>query len=159
MKGLVAVSNNNIIGNQGKLPWNCKEDLQWFKTITQNKKIIVGYNTYENMPILKNRSVLVLSNNHKHSLYDPFNNFSMSTISYDDIFKLDNYNDIIVCGGNKTYNSLINFITQLYVTRIDIDVEGDTELNIDFDQHFKPPYLYRILSEKAKVYCYINKNA
>lgn len=158
MTGLVAVSKNNIIGHQGKLPWKCKEDLEWFKMCTKNKKIIVGYTTYVNMPRLRDRKLFVLSDKHKESVYDPFKDFAMSTICYDDVFKLKDYNDLIVCGGNKTYNTFINHIDVLFVTRLNFEVEGDTELQIDFEQHFIEPYLYRILSEDASVYVYINKN-
>lgn len=159
MTGIVAVSKNNIIGNHGKIPWKVKEDMNWFKQLTERKTIIVGYNTYEKMPRLKNRKMLVLSNNRKESLYDPFYDFSMSTISYDDIFTLPNHDKFIVCGGNQTYKTMVNRISTLYVTRIDLEVEGDVEFDLDLEQHFKEPYFYRKLSDRAHVYVYTNKFA
>lgn len=157
MIGLVAVSKNNIIGNNGEIPWKVKEDMQWFKQMTERKTIIVGYNTYEKLPRLKNRKILVLSNSRKESLYDPFADVSVSTITYDDVFKLPDHDKFVVCGGNKTYNAFVNNISGLYVTRINLHVEGDTEFDLDLKQHFKEPYLHRKLSENAHVYLYINK--
>jgi dihydrofolate reductase len=159
MIALIAVSKNNIIGNDGVLPWHVKEDLEWFKHMTLNKSIVVGYNTYEKLPVLKDRSVLVLSEKHDlNSFYDPIKNYSMCTVTFEKLMVLKNIRPLVVCGGNQTYISLLPYINYLYVTRLNFDAKGDTSFDIDLDQHFNPPSLYRILSEKASVYLYVNKS-
>ena len=61
MKALAAVSKNFVIGNNGKLPWTSKEDLQFFKETTWNGRIVVGRTTYKTLPKLKNRVVYILT--------------------------------------------------------------------------------------------------
>ena len=46
---IVAVSKNNVIGHNNKLPWNLPEDLKNFKNITMGKKIIIGRKTFNSM--------------------------------------------------------------------------------------------------------------
>ena len=66
---IVAYSNNYVIGNDNNLPWNYKEDMEYFKTITSytrkddNKNaIIMGYNTWLSIKKkLKNRINIVIT--------------------------------------------------------------------------------------------------
>lgn len=49
--GIVARSQNNVIGHAGKLPWaHNKQDLQWFKLVTSNMPMIMGNNTFKSLP-------------------------------------------------------------------------------------------------------------
>ena len=57
---LLAVNKLDYIGKDNSLPWYCREDLQHFKKMTLNKKLMVGRTTYENLPPLKNREFIVV---------------------------------------------------------------------------------------------------
>ena len=47
MKSLiVAIGVNGLIGKGNDLPWNYPEDLKYFKKVTLNKDVFMGYNTY-----------------------------------------------------------------------------------------------------------------
>ena len=46
---IVAKSKNDVIGNNGRLPWHLSEDLKKFKSITMGKPIIMGRVTYESI--------------------------------------------------------------------------------------------------------------
>ena len=46
---IVAKSQNNVIGNDGQLPWHLTEDLKKFKSITMGKPMIMGRNTFESI--------------------------------------------------------------------------------------------------------------
>ena len=159
MMGLVAISKNNIIGYDGKLPWKCKEDLAWFKSITLNKQIIVGHTTYKNLPKLPNRKVLVLTDSKKENFYDPFTDHAMCTVSYIDVLKMKNMKDLIVCGGMQTYRTFASLIDTLFVTRIDLDFIGDTEFDTELFNQFHPPIIYKKLSDIATIYVYRHKTA
>ena len=37
---VAAIGENDVIGNQGALPWRLKSDLQHFKRLTLNKPVI-----------------------------------------------------------------------------------------------------------------------
>ena len=62
MKAILAMAKNRVIGKNGGLPWpSIKEDFRWFKEFTTSKKLIVGKNTFDTLPMLKNREILVLT--------------------------------------------------------------------------------------------------
>ena len=47
---IVAKSENNIIGNKGRIPWYIPNDLKRFKEITTNNVVIMGRKTFESLP-------------------------------------------------------------------------------------------------------------
>jgi dihydrofolate reductase len=140
MKAILAMAENRVIGKNGGLPWpSIKEDFKWFKEFTTGKKLIVGKNTFDTLPLLKNREILVLTRrveelNHIENQYLINNNgLSGKIIDIRDvmIFELKNNPDIIVAGGAKTYVRLLPYITEFYVTHVNGSYDGDT---------FMPPF-------------------
>ena len=60
MKAIVAMAKNRVIGKNSALPWpSIKEDLNHFKEFTTGKTLIVGKNTFDTLPLLKNRECMV----------------------------------------------------------------------------------------------------
>jgi len=56
MKAIIAMAQNRVIGKNNGLPWpSIKEDFKWFKEFTMGKTLIVGKNTFDTLPLLKNR--------------------------------------------------------------------------------------------------------
>ena len=134
MKAILAIAKNRVIGKSGGLPWPpIKEDFKWFKEFTMGKKLIVGKNTFDTLPMLKNREILVLTRkveelSHITNQYI-VNNNGLSGKIIDDVSDLDP--DIIVAGGAKTYVRLLPYITEFYVTHVNGSYDGDT---------FMPPF-------------------
>jgi len=134
MKAILAMAKNRVIGNNGKLPWpSIKEDFKWFKEFTTGKKLIVGKNTFDTLPMLKNREILVLTRrveelSHISNQY-LINKNDLTGKIISDVSDLNP--DIIVAGGAKTYVRLLPHITEFYVTHIYGTYEGDT---------FMPPF-------------------
>ena len=66
IKLICAVSKNNVIGYNNKLPWNISEDLKRFRELTSENIIVMGRKTYDSIgrPLPK-RENLVLSKNKK----------------------------------------------------------------------------------------------
>ena len=61
---IVAVSDNNVIGKNGTMPWHLKTDLQRFKKLTENHTIIMGKNCFNSIgKPLPNRTNIVVSSN------------------------------------------------------------------------------------------------
>src|SRR5258705_8752501 len=46
---IVAVSQNNVIGKDNKLPWHLPADMKYFKQLTMGHPIIMGRSTYESL--------------------------------------------------------------------------------------------------------------
>ncbi len=116
MQAIAAMSLNRVIGKDGEIPWKCSDDLKWFKEFTLGETIVVGRKTYEKLPPLKNRKIIVLSKNHSPCLSD--------YPSCDDINDLPK--DVIVAGGAKVYEELLPYCDSIYLTLIRKFVEGDT---------------------------------
>jgi len=141
MKAILAMAENRVIGKNGGLPWPpIKEDFKWFKEFTTGKKLIVGKTTFNTLPILKNREILVLTRmveeldvylENQYFVND--NGLTGKMINATDVitFDLKNNPDIIVAGGAKTYCRLLPYITEFYVTHINGNYDGDT---------FMPPF-------------------
>ena len=61
---IVAVSQNNVIGTDNKLPWYIPEDLKKFKEITADYPMIMGRKTFESLPrVLSGRDHYVITRN------------------------------------------------------------------------------------------------
>ena len=134
MKAILAMAQNRVIGKNGGLPWpSIKEDFKWFKEFTTGKKLIVGKNTFDTLPMLKNREILVLTRKVEELSEIPnqylINKNDLTGKIINDVSDLDS--DIIVAGGAKTYVKLLPYITEFYVTHVNGSYDGDT---------FMPPF-------------------
>ena len=129
MKAIIAMAKNRVIGKDGGLPWpSIKEDFRWFKEFTTGKKLIVGKNTFDTLPMLKNREILVLTRkveelSHISNQY-LINKNDLTGKIISDVSDLDP--EIIVAGGAKTYVRLLPYITEFYVTHVNGSYDGDT---------------------------------
>ena len=128
MKAIMAMSENRCIGKENKIPWYIPNDFKWFKEFTTGKKLIVGKNTFDTLPMLKNREILVLTRkvDELSEITNQYlinkNDLTGKIIS--DVSDLDS--DIIVAGGAKTYVRLLPYITEFYVTHVNGSYDGDT---------------------------------
>ena len=126
MQAILAMTENRCIGLNGKIPWYYPDDLKWFKEFTLNKSIVIGRKTYEGLPILKNRTVWVLSKSIKESagcIISPGESTMYHYTSNIDIIP----KDAIVAGGKSIYQLFMPQITEFYVTHIrHRDCFGDT---------------------------------
>jgi dihydrofolate reductase len=133
MKAILAMAKNRCIGIEGKIPWHIPNDFRWFKEFTTGKKLIVGKNTFDTLPMLKNREILVLTRRIEELSEIPnqylINKNDLTGKIITDVSDLDP--DIIVAGGAKTYVRLLPYITEFYVTHVNGSYEGDT---------FMPPF-------------------
>lgn len=102
MKSIIAVNNLGYIGLDGKLLWECKEDLIHFKKLTLNQELLVGYNTSLLLPPLKNRQLVI----------DPRGELVL---------------DVDWCiGGKKTYEKYCEYFDELHISYINDNSIGDT---------------------------------
>ena len=119
MKSIIAKNNLSYIGLNNKLLWKSKEDLKHFKSLTLNGRLLVGYNTFQELPLLKDRTII-----------------------------LDIRNELITdvewcIGGKKTYEKYCHLFTELHISHINDETEGDT---------FEPDF--RNLNPNCRIYHY-----
>ena len=136
MKAILAMAKNRVIGKNGKLPWpSIKNDFKWFQEFTTGKKIIVGKNTFDTLPLLKNRECMVLTkpvegiDAYITNQYMVNNNaMTGQMITMEDVESYSQFRKdcLIVAGGAKTYVKLLPYITEFYVTHVNGNYDGDT---------------------------------
>jgi len=140
MKAIIAMAQNRVIGKNGGLPWpSIPNDFRWFKEFTMGNTLIVGKNTFDTLPLLKNRECLVLVKEDKIMVTNPnqylVNNNSMTgqliTMTDIELYSQFRKDYLIVAGGAKTYIKLLPYITEFYVTHVNGNYDGDT---------FMPPF-------------------
>lgn len=133
---VLASTTTGGIGNRGTLPWpKNKEDLAWFKSITENNIVVMGRNTWNDpqMPKpLPNRINYIASSKH----IDTKNNL-VKWIPGDLKESIKNiertYPDktVYIIGGKQVYESTHELIDRIYLTRIKNNYQSDTRLYLD----------------------------
>lgn len=109
MDMIVAINKKGYIGKDGKLMWECSEDLRWFKKMTIGKKCLVGRKTFESLPPLEGRELIVVGKGY-HSLEEA----------------LEKKPDIVI-GGGEIYKQTINKVETIYLSIINNEDDGDTK--------------------------------
>lgn len=117
---IAALSQNHVIGDQNKLPWNLPNDLKNFREITLNKTIVMGRKTLESIgrALPKRRNiVLTRDTNFKFEGVEIINNFK-------EILNLQDP-EIMIIGGEEIYKLFLPYASKLYLTQVDIKIKGD----------------------------------
>jgi len=133
-KAIAAMSLNRVIGAGNKIPWHLPEDFQWFKKMTTGHVIVMGRKTFESIgKPLPNRTTIVLSRS-------PLNIYGVRMIA--DLNQLDSLEgelaglEIFICGGAQVYEQALPLCSDLYLTLVKRNVEGDTFFPA-FEEMFK----------------------
>lgn len=129
---IIAMTKKGGIGFENKIPWKCVEELQLFKDITNDNVLIVGRKTYESLPLLKNRIIMVLSSNVNKDINNSFTSLSDALTYTSNIY---NNKKIFISGGAQLYNnvfsSLRKNINKVYLSVMNGEFECDTFVNFD----------------------------
>ena len=125
IKLICAVSKNNVIGNNNKLPWNISEDLKRFRELTSENIIVMGRKTYDSIgrPLPK-RENLVLSKNKKLKI-ENVKVFSTPQEILDFYHKREKEKDLFIIGGTFIYELFIEYCDYLLITFVDKEYTGD----------------------------------
>ena len=108
MKLIIAKNKKDYIGLNGGLPWKSSEDLKHFKKMTMGCKLLVGRTTYESMPKLPGRELIVVGKGY---------------YTLEEALKLK---PDWVIGGKMLYESTIELCNEMHVSEIDDKTIGDT---------------------------------
>ena len=148
---IVARSIYHIIGDNGTTPFYSSEDLVHFKKLTEGKVLIVGRKTYDNLPNLRNRTIICLTRNREFSghIFCKPTLESALRLGFD-IARDNDSTEVIIAGGASVYYSALEYVTRAYVTTVNSDCNGDTYFDEDFDNGESwAAVAYRKLSSEA----------
>jgi len=160
---IAATDCNGIIAKNGKIPWNCPGDMEYFKKKTLDKPVIMGKTTFETIgKPLPGRSIIVLDQDatqnrivrlpdgsgyyiacnvqaaYEHSMVTSF--FGINPVS---VF----FQEVMIAGGASTYQHFLNYeqIGKIYLNKIhNVDIMSDAE---EEDSLLYFPYYFFITNE------------
>lgn len=131
---IVAVSDNNVIGKDGKIPWFVRGEQARFKEITMGQPIIMGRKTHESTgKTLPGRLNVVISSDPN---YRPFDG-SVAVTSLQEALNLPEVkaaDEVFVIGGQRVFEEAMPLAGRLYLTKVHTVVEGDRFFEFDQDQ-------------------------
>lgn len=122
---VAAIAQNNCIGENGKLPWNIKEDMEHFKNITMGHIVLMGRKTWESIPKkfrpLPQRKNIVITRQENYIVSEDVEVYSTLEAA------LEKYKDqnIMVIGGAEIYKQIFSKADVLEITHVHQPVEGD----------------------------------
>ena len=122
---IVAITDKNIIGNHGKLPWKISEDLRMFRRFTIGNTVLMGRKTFESIPDkfrpLPGRNNVVIS---RGDLEIDGVDFCKSII--EGIEKARSFGkDVFIIGGESIYRGCLPYVEKLFVSHVKNSYEGD----------------------------------
>jgi dihydrofolate reductase (trimethoprim resistance protein) len=146
---IVAISKNNVIGNNGIMPWKIKGEQKRFKELTTGKTIIVGRKSFQEIgKPLPNRKTIIISTTENivadncttvKSLLEAFN------LAKDE-------EEIFIAGGGQVYKEALPYADKIYITIIDKIVEGNVYFPEINKEDFIKTYEERIDGEIPYTY-------
>ncbi len=131
---MAAVSQNNVISIDGKLPWRIKEDMARFTQLTTPHPIVMGRVTYESIPQkyrpLPGRQNVILTRDSSfgengifvvHSLEEALESLNQRKLYMEGI----DYSKIFIGGGQQVYEQALPYATLLEITHVHQQVNGE----------------------------------
>ena len=144
IKLICAISKNNVIGNENKLPWNISEDLKRFKELTSNNWIVMGRKTFDSIGRpLPNRKNIVLSEN-KNLKIDSVEVFNTPEDVIESYKNNSDQKDLFIIGGTYIYELFLEYCEYLFITYVDKEYLGDAFFpKIDWNE-------WKLIGEETK---------
>ncbi len=126
LKIIAAVSENGVIGKEGKIPWKLRDDMLWFKEVTAHHPVVMGRKTYNSIierlhRPLPGRENIVLTRNPHTLRCDGVT----PTNSWEEVLERAEKEDVFVIGGSDVYAMALPHARKMYITHVEAKVEGD----------------------------------
>jgi thymidylate synthase len=105
------------------MAWCNKKELGIFKKKTTGKSVIFGRNTYDNLPVLKDRDVYCLSRDTMYKVRDE----DILLNNIEEVKEISKFSDVVICGGLEIYKYFLenNLISKIYISILNDDYDCD----------------------------------
>lgn len=150
---IAATDRNNLIGDNGKLPWKVPEDMAFFKKITSGNIVVLGRKTYISIgKPLTNRINVLISESILKTLdtSKPLSDYENDIVvinSFEDMLNpyFNCEKDIFIIGGRSIYRQSLekSIPEKLLISRIDDEYEGN-EYFPEIPKNYKLVQKFRI---------------
>lgn len=120
---IAAVDKKQGLGKNNQLLCHLPADLKYFKQVTLNKSIIMGYNTFRSIgkALPKRRNIVITS---KKDLIEKDVEFVASLEQAIALCQHDE-GEVMIIGGAMVYRQAINRVDKIYLTEIQHEFEAD----------------------------------
>lgn len=119
-KAIAAMSLNRVIGNGNRIPWHIPEDFKWFKQMTTGNIVVMGRKTFESIgrPLPHRETVIVSRGGFSHP--------GVKTVTrLEELNGVSADKTVFICGGAQIYEQTLPLCSDLYLTLVKREVEGD----------------------------------
>ena len=126
---IAAVAENGVIGRDNKLPWRIKSDMQYFRSLTMGRPLVMGRKTFQSIgKPLKGRSNIVVSR-------DPDFAGEGILVAPDIVRALEaahgdarrrGADSIAIIGGTEIFRQTMQLADRLALTLVHAKPQGDT---------------------------------
>ncbi len=119
---IAAMSRNRVIGSEGAIPWHIPADLRRFRELTLGHTVIMGRKTFEAIGRpLPGRKNVVVTGQRNYAREDTLVVHSLTEA----IESSDPAEELFICGGSEIYRQALPLCAKIYLTIVDLDIEGD----------------------------------
>ena len=128
---VLAMSENGVIGNRGKVPWHYPEDLRHFRQTTEGHAIVMGRKTYLEVgkPLPRRRNLVVSSQLPSAPGIEVFASLSAALAA---AYESDEEPRVI--GGKAIFEEALPLATTIWLTRVRQVVDGDVSVDLDLSR-------------------------
>ena len=120
---VAAASENNVIGKQGKIPWNLPDDFRHFQQATNGYPIIMGRKTHESIGrVLPGRRNIIVTRSHDYAVDGCDITHSIEEAL--ELARADVPEKVCIIGGGEIYAMALPHANELDLTRVHMAVAG-----------------------------------
>lgn len=125
---IAALGVNRVIGFNNRMPWHLPTDFKYFKATTLGKPIIMGRKTWDSLGRpLPGRLNLVVSRQTDLQLEgaEVFASLDAAIERAESWAIEQGVSEVMLIGGAQLYTQGLAYADKLYLTRVDLNPEGD----------------------------------
>lgn len=154
---LVAAAENDVIGDDGRVPWRLPADLRQFARMTSGRAVVMGRVTFESIIAalgrpLPGRHSVVIS---RRALGESAEGVtwvaspSAAAQAAESLRERLDQREWFVIGGVSVYQQMLAYVDAIYLTRVHAHVPGDTAMPPGWLDGFSPVTAERVIDPAA----------
>ena len=153
MQAIAAMSLNRVIGRNNTIPWHIPADFKWFKELTMGHILVMGGRLLNRLgrfcPVAPHLCLPTKTSNPNAMPIASLSDLNQYLLKGDP-------RKIFICGGAQVYAQTLGLCTDLYLTVVKRQVQGDAFMP-PFEHLF--PFVEELHSEdEFKILHYSTKN-
>jgi len=154
---IVAMDDQGIIGQDGKLPWRLSSDLKRFKKLTVAdgfNAVVMGRKTWDSLPIkfkpLPERLNIVMSRDTKWSAQGA--EMALYPGRAIEIAYANGCEEFWVIGGAQIYKLYLDIVDEIHLTRVKTGNSGNINFPVLNWQEWKEEIIEKIPNDESNEY-------